>query len=82
MADVEKERQRALRLPVVTEAMVDNTLTKVNAMLKTTDRQKLKAALSHFIERIVIDGQDVTIEYTFKKLFTGKVPTTGDPGGI
>jgi hypothetical protein len=62
--------------------MVDDILNKVRAMLDTTDRKEIKAALSHFIERITIDGQDVTIEYSFKKPATANVPTAGDPGGL
>jgi hypothetical protein len=68
-------------LPAITNAMVDDILTKVHALLDTTDRKELKAALSHFIERIEIQGQDVTVEYTFNKpVKTGF--TNGDPGGI
>ncbi len=82
LAGIEKERERALKLPVITDAMVEDILLKVHAMLDLADRRELKAALSHFIERIEIDGQDVTIEYTFKKPSTVKVFTIGDPGGI
>jgi site-specific DNA recombinase len=82
LAEVEKEREKALKLPAITDVMVDDILNKVRAMLDTTDRKELKAALTHFIERIEIHGQDVTIEYTFKKPTTAKVPVTGDPGGI
>ena len=62
--------------------MVDDILSKVRAILDTTDRQELKTALGYFIERIVIHGWDITIEYSFKKPATSRVPTTGDPGGI
>lgn len=81
-AEIKREREKALKLPVITDTMVDNILDKVHAMLDTTDRKELKAALSHFIERIEIHGQDVTIEYSFKKPTTIKVSTDGDPGGL
>lgn len=61
--------------------MVDDIMGKVKAILETTDRQELKAALTHFIERIIIDGQDVTIEYTFKKPTTANVSTVWRPRG-
>jgi hypothetical protein len=82
LAEIQKEREKALNIPAITEAMVDDIIGKVKAILETTDRQELKAALTHFIERITIDGQDVTIEYTFKKPSTVTGFTTGDPGGI
>ena len=82
LAEIEKERERALKLPAITDAMVDDILLKVHAMLDLADRRELKAALSHFIERIEIYRQDVTIEYTFKKPTTANVSTVGDPGGL
>ena len=62
--------------------MVDDILLKVHALLDLADRRELKAALSHFIERIEIHGQDVTIEYTFKKPTTANVSTVWRPRGI
>jgi hypothetical protein len=55
-------------------------LSTVHTMLDSTEPRELKAALSHFIERIEINGQDVTIQYTFKKPLTANVPALGDPG--
>ena len=81
LAEIEKERQKTLKIPVVTDVMVDEILLKVRTMLDSTDPKELKTALSHFIERIEINGQNVTIEYTFKKPSTEIVPTIGDPGG-
>jgi hypothetical protein len=63
--------------------MIDDIIGKVKAILETTDRQELKAALTHFIERIIIDGQDVTIGwFSFKKPTSRILPVIGDPGGI
>jgi hypothetical protein len=44
-----------LKLPAITEAMVDDILVKVRDMLDTTDRKERKAALAHFIEWIEVD---------------------------
>jgi hypothetical protein len=82
LSEIDRERERSLKLPTITESIVTDVLEKPLAILETTDRKELKTALSHFIERILIDGQDVTIEYTFKKPTMAIVPTNGDPGGI
>ena len=82
LAEIEKEQEKALKLPEISEAMVNDMLQRVHAMLDITDRKELKVALTHFIERIEVHGQDVTIEYTFKKPSMVIVPTNGDPGGI
>ena len=83
LTEIQIERGKVLKIPDITEAMVDDIMEKVNAILETTDRQELKAALTHFVERIIIDGQDVTIEWnTFKKPTLRILPVIGDPGGI
>ena len=82
LAEIEKERERALKLPAITEAMIDDVLTRVYAMFELTEHQELKAALARFIERIEINGQDITIQYTFAKPVSTNVPSIGDPGGI
>jgi seryl-tRNA synthetase len=83
LAEIQKEREKALKIPAITEAMVDDIMGKVMAILETTDRQELKAALTHFIERIIIDGQDLTIEWnSFKKPTSRILPVTGAPGGL
>ena len=83
LAEIQKEREKVLKILEVTEVMVDDILNKVRAILDTTDRKELKAALLHFIERIKIHGQDVTIEWnSFKKPTSGILSVTGDPGGI
>jgi len=56
-------------------------LERLSILGETAGQRELKAALTHFIERIEIHGQDVTIEYSFKKPAIAKVPTNGDPGG-
>lgn len=56
-------------------------LDQLSTLGETAGQRELKAALTHFIERIEIHGQDVTIEYSFKKPAIAKVPTNGDPGG-
>jgi hypothetical protein len=63
--------------------MVDDIINKVKVILETTDREELKTALTHFIDRIIIAGQDVTIKWnSFKKPTSRILPVIGDPGGI
>jgi hypothetical protein len=82
LAEVERGRLKDTRLSGITNSMVNGVFTKVHAMFESTDPKELKTALTHFIGRITVHGQDVTIEYTFKQPVTKKVPTNGDPGGI
>lgn len=79
--EIIKEREKKLKIPAVTESMVNDILHKVRAMFDITDYKELKVALSHFIERIEIDGRDVTIQYSFRKPEKNVLPS-GDPGGI
>ena len=81
LVELEKQRERELKLPVITESMVDEVMKRVKEIFQLIEPVELKTALSHFIERIEINGQEVTIEYTFGKHMSGKVSTTGDPGG-
>lgn len=82
LTEIEAERQRALKLPEIGEATVNDMLGKVHAMLELTDPRELKIALSHFIDRIEISGNEVSIFYSVAKPVTQIVPVTGDPGGI
>lgn len=61
---IEKVKERAIKLPVITEAMVDDVLTKVRAMLDSTNPQELKTALAHFIDRIEVQGSQLTLYYS------------------
>jgi site-specific DNA recombinase len=80
--EIEIERQRALKLPAVTETMVDAVLDQVHSMIDTTDPQELKTALSHFIEKMEVTGSEITIFYSVAPPKKAIVPTNGDPGGI
>ena len=82
LVELEKQRERELKVPVITESMVDEVLKRVNDIFQLTEPQELKAALSRFIERIEIHGQEVSISYTFAEPVSANVSTTGDPGGI
>ena len=62
--------------------MVDEVLNRVNDIFDLTEPQELKAALSRFVERIEVNGQNVTVKYTFGKPVSAFSPTNGDPGGI
>jgi hypothetical protein len=63
--------------------MVDDIISRVKVILETTDREELKIALTYFIDRIIIAGQDVTIEWnSFKKPTSRILPEIGDPGGL
>lgn len=64
LLEIERERERALKLPRVTEGMVDSVLAKVHAMLEVTNPQELKTTLSHFVERIQVKGQELTLYYS------------------
>jgi hypothetical protein len=80
--EIETERQRALKLPTVTETMVDEVLDQVHSMVDTTDPQELKTALSHFIEKIEVTGSEITIFYSVAPPKKAIVPTNGDPEGL
>lgn len=82
LAELEKERERAFRIPAVTDAAVTDVLSKLNAMLAATDAKELKAILAHFIEKIEIDGTRATFYYTFAEPRAEIVPTIGDPEGL
>jgi site-specific DNA recombinase len=82
VAELEKERSRALRIPPITDVEVADVLGRLHTMLEATDPRELKAVLAHFIERIDITGTQATIAYTFGEPKTELVPTTGDPEGI
>ena len=81
LLEIETERERALKLPQVTEAMVNDLQDTVFRMLDVTNLQELKITLSHFIERIEISGREMTIQYSVAPPTTGIVSTNGDPGG-
>ena len=51
-------------------------------MFDITDRKELMTALSHFIEWMEINGQDVTSQYKIMKPTTEIVLSNGDPEGI
>ena len=78
--DIINAWEKKLKIPAVTGSKVNDILYKIRAMFDTADRKGLKTASSHFIERIGIKGQNLTIEYTFKKEVTLSV--SGDPEGI
>jgi hypothetical protein len=82
LAELEKEHEKALKLPAITDSMVNDILEKTRAMLDTTDRKELKTALGHFIDRIEVDGSNISIEWGFKKPTRQFVPSIGDPGAL
>jgi site-specific DNA recombinase len=82
LAHLEKERDRAMRLPAITDAAVADVMLKLQNMLETTDPQELKSILSHFIEKIEIAGDNATFFYTFGEIKKEIVPSNGDPEGI
>ena len=77
-----KEREKTSTIPVVTDVGVNDILRKVRDMFDITDRKELMTALSHFIEWMEINGQDVTLQYKIMKPTTEIVLSNGDPEGI
>jgi hypothetical protein len=70
-----------MNIPPVTDAMVDTALSKIAYMLTNTDPGELKGTLAHFVERIEVEGHELTFFYSFAKPVAGIMPTTGDPEG-
>jgi len=81
LAELEKQRERTLRMPAITDAAVDDVLQKIAAMLDTTDPKELEAILAHFIEKIEISGERATFYYTFNGPETQNMRLDGDPEG-
>jgi site-specific DNA recombinase len=82
LTELEKQRDRAMKIPAITDANVVDVMLKLQTMLETTDPKELKTILSHFIEKIEIDGKKATFYYTFTEPRNEIVLTTGDPEGI
>ncbi len=70
-----------MNIPPVTKAMVDAALSKIAYMLTNTDPGELKGTLAHFVERIEVEGAELTFFYSFAKPVAGIMPSTGDPEG-
>ena len=81
LAEIQKDRERAMNIPPVTEAMVDAALSKIAYMLTNTNLGELKGTLAHFVERIEVEGEELTFFYSFAKPVASIMPTTGDPEG-
>ncbi len=81
-AELEKQRDQALKIPAVTDAAVADVMLKLQTVLETTDPRELKAIISRFIEKIEISGNTATFFYTFGEAKKEIVPTDGDPEGI
>jgi hypothetical protein len=81
LAEIDAEKAKSLRLPPVTEMMVDEVINNVHSILDTTEPQELKVALSHFIEKIEMNGKETTIFYSVILPVKEKVLNFGDPGG-
>lgn len=82
LAEIDAEKAKSLRLPPMTEMMVDEVINNVHSILDTTEPQELKVALSHFIEKIEMNGKETTIFYSVIPPVKEKVLNFGDPGGI
>jgi len=82
LVEIQRELERGLQLPEITDEMVNIILSKVRAMFDTTDPQELKTALNYFIEKIIIEGKSVTVHYSVAPQATGFVSSNGDPGGL
>jgi site-specific DNA recombinase len=80
-AELEKQRERALKIPVVTEAAVTEVLTNLKAVLDTTEPKELKAIVGRFIERIEIAGTKATFKYTFGESATENYASQWRPRG-
>jgi len=81
-AELERQRDQALKIPVVTDAAVADVMLKLQTMIEVTDPKELKAILAHFIERIEISGEKATFNYTFGEAKIENVSVAGDPEGI
>jgi hypothetical protein len=46
---------------IVTETMVDEVSDQAHSMMDMTNPQELKTALSHFIEKIEVNDNEITI---------------------
>ena len=81
-ADLEKQRDRALKIPAVTDAAVDDVRARLGTVLETTEPRELKAILAHFIERVEVEGRRATFYCTFAEPKGEIVSVAGDPEGI
>ena len=82
LAEAERERDRRIGTRKATPELVAQVQARLHALLDTKEPKELKAVLHHFIERIIVDGQQLTIRYTIAPDETEMVYITGDPGGI
>jgi hypothetical protein len=62
---LEAERERAVKLPVVTDSMVNEVLECVKRVFSTDDPKELNQSISEYIERIKIEGNELKLFYTF-----------------
>jgi hypothetical protein len=65
LAQVQAERQRALKIPEVTEPMVDDVEASINRIFSATVPKELQRAIGDYIERIEIKDREMTIRYSF-----------------
>ncbi|MDD4985271.1 MAG: recombinase family protein [Dehalococcoidales bacterium] len=79
LEDIELERLRAANLPAVTDEAVNEMREKICCIFNSPDAQELKNALAHFIEKIEISGNEMTVTYSFGVSKTGIVPVGSDP---
>lgn len=64
LAEIEREKQKQLKIPKITEAMVDEVLAKTLSMFDNTDPHELKNTLAHFIDRIELKSRELAIYYS------------------
>ena len=66
----------------VADNMLDEVVFKTQEMFNTANPHELKLALAHFIEKIDLLGNEVTMCYSFAPASKGIVPVGSDPSGI
>ena len=64
---LEAERERAVKIPVVTEEDVNGAMATVDRIFNNSDPKVLKQGISELIDRIEVIGKEIKVYYTFEQ---------------
>jgi site-specific DNA recombinase len=64
LGEIKRRQERNLKIPAITDAMVDDVIKRVHSLLDDTSPQELKAILAHLLERIEVEGEQLTVYYS------------------